>query len=534
MGFNLKYLLLQPCMGFFLQGAVTALAIVEVGVNFGMIILASVDYSNQFNEVKNSKEFSVSKFCGHISTWIYCYLYKIASIILAIRLFMIVSQRNSTKLRWWLYLSGILYSIWLCCFLMNSIFNLFHSSLSLALYGALGVYKLYFFWIIISFILEIERNGAIDPALRVLSDKDLNDFFKDGYVVHDPRYQKTFEIQFCELTLEKERPLGAGAFGIVYKASLTKQLAESVSSQIVAVKTVLPSADTTALKCLLRELQILNCIGRHENIVNLVGACTSEVKQGKLYVVVEYCALGNLQSYLKRHRESGVAGDDFKTEAIGGYISWRNTETETVTIQDLTRWAHETANGMEYISRKKVIHGDLAARNVLLTLSGTAKVADFGLSKQLYRYATYARHNKEQPIPWRWMAWECLDDLKFTTHSDSWSYGITVWEYFSLGALPFPAESLSSEFVQKLKNGQSKPDQPAIMSTEIYHQLCKCWAINPQERPSFTELKLCFSQQLDQFGNTDSQSAILSQPVRQTNYENIDQSVVIIDEYEEI
>lgn len=67
-----------------------------------------------------------------------------------------------------------------------------------------------------------------------------------------------------------------------------------------------------------------------------------------------------------------------------------------------------------------------------------------------------------------------------------------------------------------------------------YHQLCKCWAINPQERPSFTELKLCFSQQLDQFGNTDSQSAILSQPVRQTNYENIDQSVVIIDEYEEI
>lgn len=48
-----------------------------------------------------------------------------------------------------------------------------------------------------------------------------------------------------------------------------------------------------------------------------------------------------------------------------------------------------------YISNLQVIHGDLAARNVLLTLSGTAKVADFGLSKQLYRYATYARHNKE-------------------------------------------------------------------------------------------------------------------------------------------
>lgn len=66
------------------------------------------------------------------------------------------------------------------------------------------------------------------------------------------------------------------------------------------------------------------------------------------------------------------------------------------------------------------------------------------------------------------MAWECLDDLKFTTHSDSWSYGITVWEYFSLGATPYPGLSFSSNFVQGLKTGQIRPDKPLYATNEMY------------------------------------------------------------------
>ncbi|CAG7733488.1 unnamed protein product, partial [Allacma fusca] len=65
---------------------------------------------------------------------------------------------------------------------------------------------------------------------------------------------------------------------------------------------------------------------------------------------------------------------------------------------------------MEYLETKKVIHGDLATRNVLLFNGNVAKISDFGLSRQLYENSIYNKKT-QAPLPWRWMALESLRDM---------------------------------------------------------------------------------------------------------------------------
>lgn len=89
---------------------------------------------------------------------------------------------------------------------------------------------------------------------------------------------------------------------------------------------------------------------------------------------------------------------------------------------------------------------------MLLTEDGTAKITDFGLSRRLYEYTQYVKASQE-PLPWRWMAIESLQNLSFSSMSDVWSYGVTLWEIFSLGDIPYPGLSWDIDFVKELERG---------------------------------------------------------------------------------
>ena len=97
---------------------------------------------------------------------------------------------------------------------------------------------------------------------------------------------------------------------------------------------------------------------------------------------------------------------------------------------------------MEFLSKRNIYHGDLAARNILLNEELVAKVSDFGLSKRLYhdfsKRSVYEENNEALRLPMKWLALEVLKHGQVVpSKSDVWSFGVFMWELLQLGAEPY-------------------------------------------------------------------------------------------------
>ncbi|XP_026545751.1 fibroblast growth factor receptor 3-like, partial [Notechis scutatus] len=114
----------------------------------------------------------------------------------------------------------------------------------------------------------------------------------------DPKW----ELARSRLTLGK--PLGEGCFGQVVMAEAMGVDKEKPSKPVtVAVKMLKDDATDKDLSDLVSEMEMMKMIGKHKNIINLLGACTQD---GPLYVLVEYASKGNLREYLRARRLPGM------------------------------------------------------------------------------------------------------------------------------------------------------------------------------------------------------------------------------------
>ncbi|KZC11067.1 Vascular endothelial growth factor receptor 3, partial [Dufourea novaeangliae] len=164
---------------------------------------------------------------------------------------------------------------------------------------------------------------------------------------------------------------------------------------------------------------------------------------------------------------------------------YKDHNLKPICTQDLLSWAFQVARGMEYLSQRKVLHGDLAARNILLAENNVVKICDFGLAKTMYKDDNYKKKG-DGPLPIKWMAIESIRDRIFSTQSDIWSFGIVLWEFFTLAETPYPGMEAEKQY-QKLIEGY-RMEQPEYATFEVYDIMLQCWKAKPTVRPSFTEL----------------------------------------------
>lgn len=342
------------------------------------------------------------------------------------------------------------------------------------------------------------------PVLILPDENDISEIPSNNY----------FEYPIDNLQIVSQ--LGKGEYGVVYKG-IARGINSIDGSTTVAVKTLIDKGDSDAHKVISSELKILSKLGHHLNIVNLLGAVTRNTPNNEIMIILEFCPHGSLHSFLQKNRKKfqddlgyqranmqktgyidvfkrSNKNTDDSSRSQASFHEYINIESKIPKTSDLLSWSYQCSRGMEFLASNKVIHGDLAARNVLLCNGNVVKISDFGLSQSLYSYYEIKR-NDHLKLPYKWLAIECFTDNIYSTKSDVWSFGIFLWELFSLCQLPYPGFVSSKQLFENLMEGY-RMEKPDYSNDEVYRIMRKCWEDDPSDRPTFGELAEIFQNLL--------------------------------------
>jgi serine/threonine protein kinase len=296
----------------------------------------------------------------------------------------------------------------------------------------------------------------------------------------------------------------------------------------VAVKIL--NSTTTDMKPFIQETNAWALL-KHPHLANLIGVCFTQNDKPRL--VSELVKQGCLLDYLKVH--SNQAFRPFKPKS-------------------LLLWSKQIADAMRFLHRKKVIHRDLACRNVLIEDVNCVKVADFGLAKivsdtvretrfdlrrnskikemvkdvigkgdsgeksqktpdkkpKVSKKSKNSSSNSEsntlaydiegnEKLPIKWLSPEIWETRVYTDKSDVWAFGVTIWEIFTYGQNPYA--ELNGEIMDLpniIRKGVRLQKPRGCLQPFYELAMLACWQIEPKARPDFERLFLslekCFNE----------------------------------------
>ncbi|XP_030076009.1 tyrosine-protein kinase receptor UFO isoform X2 [Microcaecilia unicolor] len=282
--------------------------------------------------------------------------------------------------------------------------------------------------------------------------------------ISDDLKEKLRDVMVDRHKVALGKTLGEGEFGSVMEGQLNQDdyiLKVAVKTMKIAICTRSEMEDFLSEAVCMKEFD-------HPNVMRLIGVCLQNTENEGYpspVVILPFMKHGDLHSFLLFSR-------------LGDNPVFLPTRT-------LVKFMTDIASGMEYLSAKNFIHRDLAARNCMLNENMNVCVADFGLSKKIYN-GDYYRQGRISKMPVKWIAMESLADRVYTSKSDVWSFGVTMWEIATRGQTPYPGVE-NSEIYDYLRQG-NRLKQPPDCLDGLYKLMYSCWLVNAKDRPSFEVL----------------------------------------------
>ncbi|XP_026863550.2 tyrosine-protein kinase RYK isoform X2 [Electrophorus electricus] len=263
--------------------------------------------------------------------------------------------------------------------------------------------------------------------------------------------------------------LHEGTFGRIFHGVLLDDKDPNKEKQVF-VKTVKEHASEVQVTMMLTESCKLRGL-HHRNLLPISHVCTEDGE--KPMVLLPYMNWGNLKLFLRQCKLAEA------------------NNPQAISQQDLVHMAIQIACGMSYLARREVIHKDLAARNCVIDDGMQVKITDNALARDLFPMDYHCLgDNENRPV--RWMALESLLNNDFSSASDVWAFGVTLWELMTLGQTPY-VDIDPFEMAAYLKDGY-RIAQPINCPDELFAVMACCWALDPEERPKFQQLVQCLTE----------------------------------------
>ena len=294
------------------------------------------------------------------------------------------------------------------------------------------------------------------------------------YAVPSKVLEQPIVVTSENIVVKKE--LGMGQFGRVVLAATNglslkdMHLSETDDNRdisiFVAVKKLPAKPSLEERQMFEKEVKFMSSL-KHSHIVSLIGVCHRD----PAFIMMEYMEDGDLSQFLQRYND---------IVPISTFASKTQITTSTLVFM-----ATQIAGALKYLASHNFVHRDLACRNCLVGENFTVKLADFGMSRNLYQ-SHYYRIQGNAVLPIRWMATESFFGI-FSEKTDVWAFGITMWELFTLAKEDPYSHLTDAQVVDDAVKGVHRLllSRPEPCPKSVFKIMQQCWAADPKERANF-------------------------------------------------